>query len=79
MWIVFVKQKKISFFANINIDRYEYQNIFGTTLAVEYIMSGVENSLRSSGQIYHPEIAKKYSSVKENILDTKQRLLDDSN
>lgn len=67
------------FFANINIDRYEYQNIFGTTLAVEYIMRGVENSLRLSGQIYHPEIAKKYSSVKENILDTKQRLLDDSN
>ena len=52
---------------------------FGTTLAVEYIMRGVENSLRLSGQIYHPEIAKKYSSVKENILDTKQRLLDDSN
>lgn len=62
------------FFSSKSINLHEYRNLFGDTLAVEGLISGIENSHRYSSEIYDPVIAKKYYQLKEQINDSKKIL-----
>lgn len=62
------------FFSQKDIDSFEYQKLFGPNLVVEYLLSGVENSLRYSGKIFNSNIGKKYYKVKDQIDESKMAL-----
>lgn len=53
----------------------EYRLMFGSTLVVERLLHGIENSLRISGRIYNSVILKKYNQVKKHISESTTILL----
>ena len=63
------------FFPQDGIKLQEYRNMFGSTLVVEKLFRGIENSLRISGKIYNSAILKKYNQVKQHILESTTVLL----
>lgn len=58
------------------ISLHEYRKLFGSSLVVERLLSGIENSLRFSGKIYNSDIAKKFYQVTEKIVESKMILME---
>lgn len=63
------------FFSQGNANLYEYRKLFGDDLVVEWLVHGVENSLRVSGNMYNPIITEKFYNLKKQISESKKILL----
>lgn len=78
-YIDFLREKEESVFfdPNGNIDLKEYRKVFGNSMLVAHLLSGVEKSLNYSGLLYISRLNNKFITVKKAISESTKRLQDE--